>query len=140
MPRTRQFMISSSAVICLAGVIMSASLEKDQHRARNDDASPTPLSRPRTVSTTSRQLPDLGPGASLHGKPLFPPDNPWNQDISNAPVDPNSANLIAGMGPNDVLHPDSGTVWKGAPNGLAYGVVGGAQQMVPIIFKAWGED
>ena len=96
--------------------------------------------RPRSVASGRAQIPDLGAGASLHGKQLFPPDNPWNQDISNAPVDPNSANLIAGMGPNDVLHPDFGTVWKGAPNGLPYVVVGGAQPMVPIIFTAWGAE
>src|SRR5256885_13623791 len=100
---------------------------------------PTPVTRPRTISSAGRS-PDLGPGASLHGKQLFPPDNPWNQDISNAPVDPNSANLIAGMGPNDVLHPDFGTVWKGAPNGLPYVVVSGTQPMVPINFTAWGAE
>src|SRR5262249_53727407 len=32
----------------------------------------------------------LGPGASLAGRRPFPADNPWNQDISTAPVDPNS--------------------------------------------------
>src|SRR5437870_2312525 len=140
MPRTRQFMISSSAVICLAGVITLASLEKDQFRARNGDASSTPLSRPRTVSTTSRQLPDLGPGVSLHGKQLFPPDNAWNQDISNAPVDPNSANLIASIGNNDQLHPDFGTFWRGVPNGIPYTVVAGTQPLVTITFTAWGAE
>src|SRR5215471_5152532 len=59
--------------------------------------------------------PDLGSGASLHGKQLFPPDNPWNQDISNDPVDPNSDNLIAGIGNSIGLHPDFGTVYNGAP-------------------------
>ncbi|NKB66094.1 MAG: hypothetical protein GKR89_03450 [Candidatus Latescibacteria bacterium] len=29
---------------------------------------------------------------------IFPPDNPWNQDISARPVDPNSAALIASIG------------------------------------------
>ena len=50
--------------------------------------------------------PELGAGASLHGKQVFPFDNAWNQDVSNSPVDPNSANLIAGMGLNTSLHPD----------------------------------
>jgi hypothetical protein len=92
---------------------------------------PTPVTRPRIVSTNARQ-PDLGPGASLHGKQLFPPDNPWNQDISNAPLDPNSARLIAAIGSDDRLHPDFGTVYRGVPNGIPYIVVAGSQPMATI--------
>jgi hypothetical protein len=84
--------------------------------------------------------PELGPGASLHGKQLFPSDNAWNEDVSNAPVDPNSANLIAGMGLNANLHPDFGTVWNGAPNGIPYIVVEGVQTKVPINFTAFGSQ
>ena len=87
---------------------------------------------------TPQPTPDLGPGASLHGKQLFPSDNAWNEDISNALVDPNSANLIAGMGLNTGLHPDFGTVWNGAPNGIPYIVVAGNQTGVPINFTAFG--
>ena len=84
--------------------------------------------------------PELGIGASLHGKQLFPSDNAWNEDVSNAPVDPNSANLIAGMGLNTGLHPDFGTVWNGAPNGIPYIVVAGNQTPVPINFTAFGSQ
>jgi hypothetical protein len=85
-------------------------------------------------------LPDLGVGASLHGKLVFPADNPWNQDISTMPVDPNSGNLIASIGLNTGLHPDFGTVWAGAPNGIPYIVVSGAQAKVPINFTAYGSE
>lgn len=84
--------------------------------------------------------PELGSGASLRGKQLFPSDNAWNEDVSNAPVDPNSANLIAGMGLNTGLHPDFGTVWNGAPNGIPYIVVAGNQTPVPINFTAFGSQ
>lgn len=84
--------------------------------------------------------PDLGPGASLHGKQLFPPDNPWNEDISNTPVDPNSDNLIAGIGSNTNLHSDFGTVWDGAPNGIPYIVVSGSQPKVPLNWTAYGNE
>lgn len=84
--------------------------------------------------------PDLGAGASLNGKRLFPADNAWNQDVSNEPVDPNSANLIASMGLGTSLHPDFGTVWNGAPNGIAYVVVAGSQTKVPITFTAYGDE
>ncbi len=85
-------------------------------------------------------VPDLGPGASLHGKQVFPFDNPWNQDISTSPVDPNSDNLVAGIGVNANLHPDFGTVWNGAPNGIPYIVVAGTQTTVPINFTAFGSQ
>lgn len=85
-------------------------------------------------------IPDLGPGASLHGKQLFPSDNPWNEDVSNSPVDPNSDNLIAGMGLTTGLHPDFGTVWNGAPNGIPYIVVSGSQTLVPINLQAFASQ
>src|SRR4029077_5417124 len=85
-------------------------------------------------------IPDLGAGASLHGKQLFPPDNPWNQAISTAPVDPNSDNLIASIGVNTGLHPDFGTVYNGAPNGIPYIVVAGTQPLVPMTWTAYGDE
>ncbi|HEX8190755.1 MAG TPA: hypothetical protein VF586_20520 [Pyrinomonadaceae bacterium] len=86
------------------------------------------------------QQPDLGAGASLDGKRPFPADNAWNRDVSAEPVDPNSANLIAGIGLGTSLHPDFGTVWNGAPNGIPYVVVSGAQAKVPIRFTAYGDE
>jgi hypothetical protein len=88
----------------------------------------------------SLPLPDLGAGASLRGKRVFPGDNAWNEDISGLAVDPNSANLIASIGLNTGLHPDFGTVWAGAPNGIPYVVVSGTQQKVPITFTAYGSE
>jgi hypothetical protein len=89
---------------------------------------------------TTAPVPNLGAGASLRGKQVFPADNPWNEDISGMPVDPNSANLIASMGVNTGLHPDFGTVWAGAPNGIPYVVVSGSQAKVPINFTAYGNE
>jgi hypothetical protein len=85
-------------------------------------------------------VPDLGAGASLHGRQLFPADNPWNEDISNEPVDPNSDNLIASIGLITSLHPDFGTVWNGAPNGIPYIVVSGNQTRVPLSWTAYGDE
>jgi hypothetical protein len=89
---------------------------------------------------TPKPTPELGASASLHGKQVFPADNAWNEDVSNAAVDPNSSNLIAGMGLNVSLHPDFGTVWNGAPNGIPYIVVAGNQIPVPINFTAFGSQ
>jgi len=76
----------------------------------------------------------LGVDASLGGSRLFPADNAWNQDISQSPLDANSANLIASIGLNTGLHPDFGTTWNGAPNGIPYIVVPGTQPKVPVTF------
>lgn len=77
----------------------------------------------------------LGAGASLGGRRPFPADNPWNQDVSGAPVDPSSAALIASCGGTSRVHPDFGTVWDGAPNGIPYVVVAGTQARVPVSFE-----
>jgi hypothetical protein len=77
----------------------------------------------------------LGPNASLGGKRLLPDDNPWHQDVSKEPVDPNSDNLIASIGKDRPLHPDFGTVYQGAPSGIPYIVVDGKQKKVPVSFR-----
>ena len=74
------------------------------------------------------------------GKQVFPADNPWNTDISAAPVDPNSVALIASIGLDTGLHPDFGTVWKKAPIGIPYCVVPGTQAPVVIKYKAYGDE
>src|SRR4051794_10864721 len=51
---------------------------------------------------------ELGVNKSLHGRPVFPPSDPWNQDISKEAVDPNSERLIASIGLTKPLHPDFG--------------------------------
>lgn len=92
------------------------------------------------VVAADAQVPELGLGASLRGKRVLPADNPWNQDISAAPVDPNSAKLIASLGLSKTLHPDFGTSWEGVPNGIPYFVVSGTQKRVPIVFEYTDES
>jgi hypothetical protein len=72
----------------------------------------------------------LGPGASLGGKRPFPPDNPWNTDVSRAAVDPNSDKLIASIGLDTGLHPDFGPTY-----GIPYVVVSATQPRVPVKFE-----
>jgi hypothetical protein len=94
-----------------------------------------------TVTTDSGapNTPALGVDASLHGRLPFPTDNPWNADVSADQVDANSATLIASCG-NNGLHPDFGTVWDGAPNGIPYVVVPGTQGKVPVSFTYASES
>ena len=81
------------------------------------------------ASQPAAMLPDLGVGASLHGRRMFPADNPWNRDISRDPVDPHSAKLIASVGLDKPLHPDFGVYY-----GIPYVVVTGKQPRVPVSF------
>ena len=69
--------------------------------------------------------------------PVFPASNPINQDISHAPVDPNSAKYIESIGASIHLHADFGT----PPSyGIPYVVVGSHQAKVPIHFTEYGEE
>lgn len=87
----------------------------------------------RSVAAHSR------PGAPPreYSCPIFPASNPLNQDISRAPVDPNSARYIAAIGAGGHLHPDFGT---NPSYGIPYTVVGSGQPKVPIRFTEFGEE
>ncbi len=75
----------------------------------------------------------LGPLASLNGFVPFPSNNLWNTDISSAPVDPNSANLINYIGANVTLHPDFGAgKYAGSSMGIPYQIEAGTQPKVPV--------
>jgi hypothetical protein len=73
--------------------------------------------------------------ASTGGLQIFPSDNPWNKDISAEPVDPNSDNIIAGIGNEVYLHPDFGTVWENEPIGIPYNLIGKDQQLKQVSFQ-----
>lgn len=87
-----------------------------------------------------RRLAGLSVAASVMGQQVFPANNPWNTDISGLPTDPNSDTLIASIGLATGLHPDFGTVYNGAPNGIPYTVVSGTQPLVPIHFTEYGGE
>ncbi len=71
--------------------------------------------------------------------PVFPPDNPWNTDISEYPVDPNSDAYIASISADgdEYLHADFGA---DPTYGIPYVVVDGAQPPVAITFTDYGDE
>ena len=89
----------------------------------------------REPTARAKDEPILGPGASLRGIKVFPEENAWNQSIAKASVDPNSAAILARIGLGKPLHPDFGTVYAGAPNGIPYVVVSGTQPKVRVKFS-----
>ena len=72
---------------------------------------------------------------SIEGCKVFPANNPWNRDISNDPVNPNSSKYIASIG-QEKLHPDFGSEpdQPGTLYGIPYTVVNKTQPKVPIHF------
>jgi len=66
--------------------------------------------------------------------PIFPANNPWNQRVNQLPVAANSSRYIAAIGLGEPVHPDFGTVYDGAPNGIPYTVVSSRTRRVPVHF------
>jgi hypothetical protein len=79
-------------------------------------------------------------GPTIAGCHIFPADNPWNQRVDQLPVASGSAQMIARIGLNDPVHPDFGTVYAGAPNGIPYTVVSSQTRRVPVRFQYASES
>ena len=100
---------------------------------------PTP-----TPSGPSPGIPGTLPGPAssviltedFGGRALFPPDNWWNQDISSAPVDPQSNAYIDFIGRTRASHPDFGP----PPYGIPDVGVGAAEPRVPVTFVDYGSE
>jgi hypothetical protein len=82
---------------------------------------------------------DAGARPTLGGCAIFPADNWWNMEVTGLEVHSHSADYIANMGADTGLHPDFGTVWDGAPNGIPFVVVPQDQAMVPVSFT-WDDE
>lgn len=96
------------------------------------------------LAAPAHAAPELG-GALPQPLPLFPADNWWNVDVSQAPVDGNSANFIAFInnGGSRRLHPDFGG--EESPGsvgiyGMPYVVVDGTQPRLIVDFKLYGNQ
>jgi hypothetical protein len=77
----------------------------------------------------SHAPPDQSP--SIGGAcPVFPADNPWNTDISAAPLDPRSAAWVASVGSGVAFHPDFGSVY-----GIPFALADGGTPRVAVSFE-----
>jgi hypothetical protein len=84
---------------------------------------------------------------TLLGTNLFPADNPWNQNISQAPVATNSAaimsSIIATYG-NGRFHPDFGQDYQTASTdlyGIPYNVVhGNSTAKIQVVIDAYSDE
>jgi hypothetical protein len=78
-----------------------------------------------------------GAGPHEYGCPIFPADNPLNEEVANAPVDPRSAQYVASIGVTARLHPDFG---RNPAYGIPYTVVSRTQREAPIDFTEYAEE
>jgi hypothetical protein len=117
-------MKKSIPIFALAAALLFAAWFASRHGASAQQA-PSP----------ANSDPKPGVLASLQGRQIFPPDDPWNMDIHKEPVDPDSAVIIAGIGLDRHLHPDFGASYNGGPFGIPYVLVSGDQPKVPVQFQ-----
>jgi hypothetical protein len=98
------------------------------------------------AATTPAKLPAqaIQNGPLPQPLPLFPADNWWNLDVSQAPLDPGSQAFIDYIGPTRGLHPDFGGDAAGPSQpeiyGLPYASVGAEQPLVPVTFVDYGDE
>jgi hypothetical protein len=117
---------AGSALLCGATLLWSISCGHNPASPSSSSSGPAP-----TGSSTGVQLAE-----DFGGRPLFPADNWWNEDISNAPVDPQSTAFINFIGSSRTSHPDFGP----PPYGIPYVSVSSSQALVPVTFVAYGSE
>lgn len=91
---------------------------------------------PETATTTnSQQSGDVVLLENFSARQVFPTNNWWNLDVSQAPVDANSSAYIAWIGVRK-LHPDFGP----PPYGIPYVGVPGTQPLVTVTFVDYPDE
>lgn len=75
---------------------------------------------------------------TIAGCPIFPADNAWNRDVSDAPLDPASDRLVGLQAAGHDLHLDFGDTQ--AEYGIPFSVVPAGQPRLPILFGTDGAD
>ena len=91
-------------------------------------------------AAVTRQADRVGlAGPMVGGCRVFPADNAWNLDISNAPRHPSSAAIIARIQSQGGtrLHPDFG---ENPDYGIPFITVPADQPGVPIVYTAYGDE
>jgi hypothetical protein len=104
-------------------------------------ALPLSWNKPALAQSGSCAGMTLGQLKSLNGFVPFDAGSLWNTDISNAPVDSNSANIINYIGASVTLHPDFGAgTYAGQSIGIPYQIVAGTQAKVTVNLGAYASE
>jgi hypothetical protein len=127
---------SPGKVLLVAALVLAliatgvAVAKKKHHHHRKQPRGPYPTLGSCPVFPSSSAPADAPSAADLSA---------WNQDISAAPVDPNSAAYISYINGHgaDLIHPDFGS----PPEfGFPYAVVGKKQKRTKVHFTAYGDE
>lgn len=95
--------------------------------------------RPQTAHAQDPTETPTPAAPTIAGCQIFPNDNPWNTDISQAPLHPNSDNYVANINSNGSgtkVHPDFGS---DPTYGIPWITVTASQPKVPVTFT-WDDQ
>ena len=121
------------ARVC-ALVLLSTALGATAACGGGGMTAPSPATSTSTTGSASGGVVRLAD--DLSGRRLLPPDNWWNQNISSAPLDPQSDAYISFIGRTRQAHPDFGP----PPYGIPYVGVSSSQPRVPVSFVSYGSE
>jgi hypothetical protein len=95
-----------------------------QSTARRERPPTPPITRPVMFNTPEADR-------ILAALPVFPPDNPWNEDVSRRPVHPNSKRLVSSVGDEKRL---------GYNLDMAFILVPPDQKRVPVTLNGYPDE
>jgi hypothetical protein len=102
----------------------------DSGTTTDTGAAPTDTGTKTDGGTTTGSTVMIGPCR------IYPPDNPWNQDISKLAVHPKAADYASTMSTSTALHPDWGTFAENY--GIPYNTGTGAAPQKMTWTVSWG--
>ena len=120
--RAHAFLISATVAVAAAVAIPATSSPQVERK-------PSP-----SIGTNCPVFPQADGVAA--NAPSLPDQRMWNQDISGAPVDPNSDAIMAGIRGGE-LHPDFGSPAK---YGIPYVVADASTRGVKVRFRPYGDE
>ncbi|WP_051978122.1 hypothetical protein [Edaphobacter aggregans] len=106
------------------------------------DPAPTTPTTPAPAPTAPQlacNAMSLGVGANLNGFLPFEANNPWRQNIANAPVDGNSNGYIGFLGGSHLRANFGAGQYNGSTIGIPYTVVGGSP-FTTINYNLYGDE
>lgn len=126
----RTLIVALACAVGLGAVSVAANVMVSKKKSKKLPRGPYPSLGKCTVFPKS----NAGPGAASAGD-----QTAWNQDISQAPLDPQSGAIINHILANggDNVHPDFGSPRE---YGFPYAVVGKKQKRVKVNFTAYGDE
>jgi hypothetical protein len=77
---------------------------------------------------------------ALAGCRVLPADNAFNQRVDRLPVAADSTRILSRIGLSARVHPDFGTVYAGAPNGIPITVASARTRRLPVRFQYASES